>query len=36
MDKKGYGSKEEIEKVAEDVWDQLKSFGSGLLENKFL
>jgi len=27
MDSKGYGSKEEIEKVANDIWDQLKSFG---------
>jgi DNA polymerase III alpha subunit len=28
MDSKGYGTKDEIKKVSEEVWDQLKSFGS--------
>jgi DNA polymerase III alpha subunit len=27
MNKKGYGSEKEIKKVAEDIWEQLKSFG---------
>jgi DNA polymerase-3 subunit alpha len=28
MDEKGYGDKKEIEKIANDIWDQLKSFGA--------
>jgi hypothetical protein len=27
LDKNGYGTREEVEKIAESVWSQLKSFG---------
>jgi len=33
MNKKGYGTKKEIRKVANEIWDQLKFSGSYLFPN---